>query len=192
MHLHPRTWTAAAAAACLLAGSVGLAAAKEGSAMAAPTLEHGFRQDPMTWAERDGTLQGAMVRTLVLGKPKRGDKKLIGAEIDKILSQQLDDGRLDDHPKHGYQFTAEKLGRIAEAKLLPAKATESIAKAAAQYKAAAAAWHKTYGLLGHGATKEQQRSKKRREAGAALVRQALAHERNAIDTLKKALAALGK
>jgi hypothetical protein len=64
-----------------------------------------------------------------------------------------------------------------------------MAAAAKEYKAAFAAWHKAYGLLGHGATKPQRRLKKRREAAAALVREALEHEKAAIAELKKALAA---
>ena len=84
------------------------------AAMTDLDFKYGFRYDPMAFVEKDRSLQGALVRTLVLAKPKRGDKKLIQAEIDKILSKQLDDGRLDDHPKHGYQFTSGKLIRLAE------------------------------------------------------------------------------
>ncbi len=86
---------------------------KEGG-MAVKAVEYGFRHDPMQWVAKDRSLQGALVRTLVLGEPKRGDRKLIGAEIDKILGKQLDDGRLSDDPNHSYQFTAEALSRLAE------------------------------------------------------------------------------
>jgi len=76
--------------------------------------QYGFRHDPMRFVESDRSLQGARVRTFVFAKPKRGDRKAIQAEIDKILAGQLADGRLDGHPKHGYQFTAGKLIRLAE------------------------------------------------------------------------------
>jgi len=101
-----------AAYAILAIGPILWAAAQEKEERTmVPT--HGFRQDPMTWVEQDRTLQGAMVRTRVLGKPRRGDRKLMQAEIDKILAKQLDDGRLSDDPNHSYQFTAEALIRLA-------------------------------------------------------------------------------
>jgi len=86
--------------------------------------------------------------------------------------------------------TAVYLRRLAEAKTFPRKVTEHITAAAREYKAAFTAWHKTYGLLGHGATKEERRAKSRREEGARLVRQAIEHERAAIEELKKALTTL--
>ena len=77
-------------------------------------LEYGFRYDPIKFVEEDQSLQGALVRTFISGKPKPDDKKLIQQEIDKILADQLADGRLSDHERHGMQFTAEKLIRVAE------------------------------------------------------------------------------
>ena len=76
--------------------------------------EYGFRHDPMEFVEKDESLQGAMVRKRVFDRPKPADAGLIQAEIDGILAKQLPDGRLDDHPVHGLQFTAEKLSRLAQ------------------------------------------------------------------------------
>ena len=43
-------------------------------------LKYGFRYDPMKWAKRDRSWQGAVVRTQVLGKPVAGDRELIEAQ----------------------------------------------------------------------------------------------------------------
>ena len=88
--------------------------------------------------------------------------------------------------------TAIYLGRLAEAKTFPKTVREHIATAAEGYRTAYDAWHKTYGLLGHGATKRQRQGKKRREAGADLVLQAREHEKAAIAEIEKALAVLLK
>jgi len=77
-------------------------------------FEYGFRHDPVRFVENDKSLQGAMVRTFVFEKPKPDDKKLIQAEIDKILAAQLPDGKLSDDKDHALQFTAQKLIRVAE------------------------------------------------------------------------------
>lgn len=82
--------------------------------MALREFEHGFRYDPMEFLDQDESLQGALVRKLVFGRPNPGDEELIQGEIDGILAKQLPDGRLDDHPVHGLQFTAEKLSRVAQ------------------------------------------------------------------------------
>ena len=79
--------------------------------------------------------------------------------------------------------------RGSAAKLFPSAVADRVMAAAAQYKACFSSWHQTYGLLGHGASKQERRSKLRREAGAGLIRDALAHEKEAIRQMKKALAA---
>ena len=71
---------------------------------------YGFRYDPMKWAESDETLQGAMVRTLVLGQPCEGDQELIDEAMEKILVEQNDDGSFGGEGK----ATAEKLCRLLE------------------------------------------------------------------------------
>lgn len=86
--------------------------------------------------------------------------------------------------------TAVYLRRTAAAKSLPKSSADWLMIAAAQYKAAFASWHQTYGLLGHGATREQRRDPARRKAGAALIRDALEHEREGIRSLRKALVAM--
>ena len=77
-------------------------------------MEHGFRNDPMQWAENNTSLQGALVRLQILQTSRAGDTELIKAEIDKILAGQLPDGRLSDDEKQAMQFTAERLIRLAE------------------------------------------------------------------------------
>ncbi len=86
--------------------------------------------------------------------------------------------------------TAVYLRRTAEAKVFPRGATDYLMIAAAHYKAAFTSWHQTYGLLGHGATEEQRRDRSRRKAGAALIRDALGHEKEGIHSLKKVLSSV--
>ena len=52
------------------------------------TQTHGFRVDPMQWVEADVSLQGAMVRCSVFGKPKAGDRDLVRSEIRKDLAER--------------------------------------------------------------------------------------------------------
>ena len=89
----------------------GAEAAKKGDVAMKAKLGFGFRHDPMLFVEKDRTLQGAMVRTLVFEKPKRGDKQILEKQIDGILAKQRADGLLSDDPRHRVQFTA---GRLAE------------------------------------------------------------------------------
>ena len=64
--------------------------------MADIELDHGFRYDPMKWAESADTLDGAWVRTMVLGQPKEGDGAIIQEECDRLVAQQTDDGHLGE------------------------------------------------------------------------------------------------
>ena len=126
LRLGQTTLGATIAVAFAIAGCMGLPGASEQElepgqgtqtkeeTMAEEGLKYGFRYDPMKFVESDRSLQGALLRTLVLDSPKPGDGKLIQAEIDKILAEQLPDGRLSDDPKHSLQFTAGKLIRLAE------------------------------------------------------------------------------
>lgn len=83
--------------------------------------------------------------------------------------------------------TGVYLGRVADGGLFPQPAARHIAQAAAAYRSAAESWHQAYGLLGHGATEGQRRDPKRRRRAAALIRQALEHERGGIAEIEKAL-----
>ena len=74
----------------------------------------GFRHDPMAWVKTDQSLQGALVRRHVFGRPAEGDEAILKEQIDEILAQQNEDGTLSDDPRHRYQFTAEALNRLAE------------------------------------------------------------------------------
>ena len=85
--------------------------------------------------------------------------------------------------------TAVYLRRVAEAKMFPSAVAGPVMAAAAHYKAGFASWHQTYGLLGHGASKQERRSKVCRATGADLVRDAVGHEEQAVRLLKTALAA---
>jgi len=71
---------------------------------------YGFRYDPMKWAESDETLQGAMVRTLVLEQPRGGDQDLIDETMEKIPVEQNDDGSFGNEGK----ATAEKICGLLE------------------------------------------------------------------------------
>ncbi len=65
-------------------------------------MQYGFRYDPMDYVEKSETLAAARVRRDVFGKPKKGDDKLIQAEIDKVMAKQQDSGHFDErgHIKH--------------------------------------------------------------------------------------------
>ncbi len=54
---------------------------------------------PMKWLESDETLQGALVRTLVLGQPREGDQERIDETVENILSEQKDDGNFGEEGK---------------------------------------------------------------------------------------------
>ena len=83
--------------------------------------------------------------------------------------------------------TAVYLRRVAEGNALPAKASRHVLPAAEKYTAAYTAWHKAYGLLGHGAAGKKPTATQRREMAEA-IRQALAHEKAAISDLREARA----
>ena len=72
--------------------------------------KYGFRYDPMHWVDNDGSLKGALVRTQVLRAPKDGDRKLIAAEVEKVLAKQRDDGSSEGD----LEKTAEKLRELLE------------------------------------------------------------------------------
>lgn len=54
--------------------------------------KYGFRYDPMHWVDNDGSLKGALVRTQVRRAPRDSDRKLVTAEVEKVLAEQRDDG----------------------------------------------------------------------------------------------------
>jgi hypothetical protein len=54
--------------------------------------DYGFRHDPMRFLAEDTTIDGAMVRTFVIGEPAAGDAELIGTRIAELLAEQNDDG----------------------------------------------------------------------------------------------------
>jgi hypothetical protein len=71
----------------------------EETAVLPESFRHGFRVDPMKFVEEGEGLQAALVRKQVFGRPKEGDEEAIQAEIDKLLAQQKEDGRLADTSK---------------------------------------------------------------------------------------------
>ncbi len=82
------------------------------------------------------------------------------------------------------------LERVAEAGLFPKDATAHIATAARHYRLAFSDWQEFYDLLGHHAPEGAGKMKDRREAGAAVARRWLEHEKAAIAKLEQALALL--
>ena len=54
--------------------------------------KYGFRVDPMEWVKNDKSLKGARVRAFVLDQATEADRKLIDAEIKKLLAEQKEDG----------------------------------------------------------------------------------------------------
>ena len=46
-----------------------------------PALRYGLRHDPMEFVEHDQTLQGALLRTRVFGRPQEGDRQIINEKI---------------------------------------------------------------------------------------------------------------
>jgi len=62
-------------------------ARQEESQMDTDQLRYGFRYDPMTWVQRDRSVQAAQVRTFVFKEPQPGDEEVIEAEIDRILTE---------------------------------------------------------------------------------------------------------
>ncbi|MDP6361173.1 MAG: hypothetical protein QF473_39030, partial [Planctomycetota bacterium] len=55
--------------------------------------DHGFRYDPMKWAESADSLDGAWVRTMLLKQPKEGDAAIIAEECDRLFAQQTVDSQ---------------------------------------------------------------------------------------------------
>jgi hypothetical protein len=75
-----------------------------------PALQFGFRHDPQEFVDGNGTLEGALVRTLVLGHQQEGDADLTRQAIADIVADQGDDGSFGD----GQRPTAEAICRLVE------------------------------------------------------------------------------
>ncbi len=71
---------------------------------------YGFRVDPMTWITEGDSVQAAQVRTFLLGRPTDGDEAILQAEIDRLLSDQRDDGCLGDDDTTGKLIRLSRLG----------------------------------------------------------------------------------
>lgn len=83
--------------------------------------------------------------------------------------------------------TAVYLRQVAENGLFSEKVNKKIEDAAREYRAAYTEWRELYKLLGHGASEDERRNKRHREAGTSAVRRALEHEKAGIEKLKTAL-----
>jgi beta-lactamase regulating signal transducer with metallopeptidase domain len=86
---------------------------KGGSPMPSES-DFGFRVDPMQFVETDFSVEGAMVRTFVFGRPRPGDDTLIQDERARIKAfeprSDADGGEGGGPP---YHFNAENLLRLA-------------------------------------------------------------------------------
>jgi hypothetical protein len=86
--------------------------------------------------------------------------------------------------------TAVYLDDVAETKIFSEPINAHLREAAVHYRDAYDAWREFYEQLGHGAPEGAGTMKSRRLAGAAAVREALAHEKAGIATLQKVLSAV--
>ena len=64
-------------------------------------FRYGFRVDPMDFVENGTSLQAALVRSMVFGRPTPGDKGQIEAHFAEVLSKQKPDGSLEDKHRQG-------------------------------------------------------------------------------------------
>ena len=87
---------------------------EKGTAMGKKAMPYGFRHDPMSFVEKSGSVQAALVRKLVLATPAAGDKQVLGAEVGAVLSGQKPDGGLVDHPLHSVALTGQKLMQLLD------------------------------------------------------------------------------
>ncbi|MBT3266246.1 hypothetical protein HN371_03780 [Candidatus Poribacteria bacterium] len=60
------------------------------------TPTHGFRHDPMSWAQTDDGLEAAIVREQVLGTPAEGDARALADAVSEVLAGQNSDGGFGD------------------------------------------------------------------------------------------------
>ena len=112
----PTMWVLCAAGCLLLAAAASSAEQAADATKAASTdLRYGFRHDPMTFVEKDTSLQGAAVRKTVLGKPRPGDGKILEDHYRKVFAKQKPDGSLPDKWNQGVlASTGEKLLRLLQ------------------------------------------------------------------------------
>jgi hypothetical protein len=87
--------------------------------------------------------------------------------------------------------TGVYLKGVAKANLFPEQVNAHLLAAAGQYRAAYECWQAFYALLGHGASETARKLEDRRQAGAAVVRAWLSHERAALDEVGRALQVVG-
>ena len=69
--------------------------------MTTAEFKYGFRYDPMKFVEGGDSLQAALVRTMVLDRPKPEDAERIEAHFQTIFAKQRPDGSLDDPHDQG-------------------------------------------------------------------------------------------
>ncbi len=60
------------------------------------TPTHGFRHDPMSWAQTDDGLEAAIVREQVLGTPAEGDARALADAVSEVRAGQNSDGGFGD------------------------------------------------------------------------------------------------
>jgi hypothetical protein len=87
--------------------------------------------------------------------------------------------------------TGVYLEGVAGANLFPEQVNGHLLAAAEQYRAAFQCWQAFYALLGHDSSAVARKARARRQAGAAVVRAWLAHERAALGEVERALQGVG-
>ena len=84
--------------------------------------------------------------------------------------------------------SAAYLGRVARAKLFPPAVSDQLGAASSEYFSAYHSWAVAFHQLSWGGPKDASKSKRHRLAASQAILNALQHEKNAVDELRKALA----
>ena len=114
--------------------------------------------------------------------------------VESLEASDPDEDWVACHPINGQWTVRNSRGvyrkRLAEEGLFSAPVNAHLLAAAAEYRAAYKSWQRLYNQhLGHNVPEEKRKTKEHRLAGAAAVRQGLAHEKAALAAVERALTA---
>jgi len=98
----------------LLTGALTIAAVAT-SGVAQDELKYGFRFDPTEWLTTSADVDAVRLRVLVLEEPRAGDREILEAEIDKILTERQANGHIGaPNAEDPVAETGGKLWRLLE------------------------------------------------------------------------------